>query len=293
LIHGKDAGAGVVTGYCLDSGCVGRNVTGKNILKMIPDAQVEHLDPPIMLQNPWNGTAPCSLQATVTVVLETKLGPCVFTGVKFLVCDLPIKSLYFGTSFQALLGLPVLEDELAQRYAGTTTALDSGTPVTVEGVGGTAATPAVVSDGDPGARGPAITVVDVGGMDAGEPTTMAASEFGWSMADAGDDGVDQVPGEQAAFDDILPEPGQDDEGAVHAENVKLLEDKLKKALINGLPPALADKLRSVIDIDNCRERLGADGGMRVKPVAAEVFPDGWLKLAEGSYKPLRCPSTLR
>jgi hypothetical protein len=33
---------------------VGRNVTGKNILSMIPDAVVEYLDLPIMLQNPWN-----------------------------------------------------------------------------------------------------------------------------------------------------------------------------------------------------------------------------------------------
>jgi hypothetical protein len=123
---------------------------------------------------------------------------------------------------------------------------------------------------------PCITVVEIGGIDAKGPTVMAASDFGWSMADVGDDGVDQVPGEQAAFDDILPEPGQDDAEAVRAENEKLLEDKIKKALINGLPPTLQTALRAAIDLDNCRERLGADGGMRVEP--AEVFPDEWLQL---------------
>jgi hypothetical protein len=57
---------------------------------------------------------------------------------------------------------------------------------------------------------------------------MAASDLGWSMADVGDDAVDQVPGEQAAFDDILPEPGQDDAEAVRAENMTLLDDKIKQ-----------------------------------------------------------------
>jgi hypothetical protein len=46
---------------------------------------------------------------------------------------------------------------MGQRYAGTTTALESGKPVTVLGVGGKDATPAVVSDGELGARDPAIT----------------------------------------------------------------------------------------------------------------------------------------
>jgi hypothetical protein len=47
-----------------------------------------------------------TLLASLTVVLETRLGPCVFDKVEFLVCDLPIQALYFGTSFQRKLGLP-------------------------------------------------------------------------------------------------------------------------------------------------------------------------------------------
>jgi hypothetical protein len=209
LIHGKQAADGVATDYVLDSGCVGDNVMGKNVLDMLRDVVVEHLDPPVMLQNPWNGAAACSCRATATVVLETRLGPCVFTGVRFLVCELPIKSLYFGTTFQLLLGLPVLEDAMGQRYAGTTTSLESGTAVRVLGLDQqVAAWKESQAQG-----GPRITMAD-GGAD---PTSMSASAFGWSMADVGDDGVDPVPGEQAAFDDILPEPGQDDAEAVRAE----------------------------------------------------------------------------
>ena len=209
LIHGKQAADGVATDYVLDSGCVGDNVMGKNVLDMLRDVAVEHLDPPVMLQNPWNGVAACSRRATATVVLETRLGPCLFTNVQFLVCELPMKSLYFGTTFQRLLGLPVLEDAIGKRCAGTTTSLESGTAVRVLGLDQqVAAWKESQAQG-----GPRITMAD-GGAD---PTSMSASAFGWSMADVGDDGVDPVPGEQAAFDDILPEPGQDDAEAVRAE----------------------------------------------------------------------------
>ncbi len=75
LIHGKQAADGVATDYVLDSGCVGDIVMGKNVLDMLRDVVVEHLDPPVMLQNPWNGAAACSCRATATVVLETRLGP--------------------------------------------------------------------------------------------------------------------------------------------------------------------------------------------------------------------------
>ncbi len=157
LVHGASAESGVATDYCLNSGCIGDNVMGKNTLRMLSDVAVEYLDPPVMLQNPWSRA--CSHRATATVVLETRLGPCVFTGVKFLVCDLPIKSLYFGTVFQQLLGLPVLEDEMGQRYSGTTTSLVSGSAVQTPGLSQHVA--AWQGNETQAPVGPRITVVDV------------------------------------------------------------------------------------------------------------------------------------
>ena len=109
FLRGASAQVGVVGGYQLDSGCIGRNVMGKSVLdqlKAVSPVDLQYLDPPVFLQNPWNSRAPCTLLATLTVVLETRLGPCVFDKVEFLVCDLPIQALYFGTSFQRKLGLP-------------------------------------------------------------------------------------------------------------------------------------------------------------------------------------------
>jgi hypothetical protein len=38
--------------------------------------------------------------------------------------------------------------------------------------------------------------------------------------------------------------------------MKLLEEKIRKALLNGLPPRLEKALRAAINLDNCREPSG-------------------------------------
>jgi hypothetical protein len=114
---------------------------------------------------------------------------------------------------------------MGQRYTGTATSLASGSAVQTPGLSQQVA--ARQENQNQAQVGPRITVVDVGGVAASDLAAMAASDSGWSMADVGDDGVDQVPGEQAAFDDILREPG--DAEAVRAENMKMLEDKIKRS----------------------------------------------------------------
>jgi hypothetical protein len=136
---------------------------------------------------------------------------------------------------------------------------------------------------------PSITI-RAGGSDTAPPTVMKDSDFGWSMSEDGDDGVADVPGEQAAFEELLPEEGKDDIATVLAENVALLRDKIAQALSNGLPPSLESKLRAAIKLVNCRERLGADGGMKVARARCSVFPEEWVKLNRKSKIPLRAYS---